>query len=56
MLKNPGAIISLVNNSKPPYLKLTHKFGVELPKSVADTHAIYKKNGTLSGLTVLPKK
>ena len=45
MLKKRDAIISLVNNRKPQYLKRTHKFGVELPKYVADTHAIDKNNG-----------
>ena len=45
MLKKRDAIIYLVNNSKPKYLKRTHKFGVELPKYVADAHAIDKKNG-----------
>ena len=44
MLKKRDAIIYLVNNSKPKYLKRTHKFGVELPKYVADAHAIDKKN------------
>ena len=44
VLKKREDIISLVNNSKPQYLKRTHKFGVELPKSVADAHAIYNKN------------
>ena len=45
VLKNRDAIISLVKNRRPHYLKRTHKFGVELPKSVADAHAIDKKNG-----------
>ena len=45
MLKKRDAIISLVNKRKPPYLKRTHKFGVEMPKSVADAHAIDKRNG-----------
>ena len=45
MLKKRETIISLVKNSKPQYLKRTHKFGVELPKSVADAHAVDKKKG-----------
>ena len=45
VLKKRGAIISLVKNRKPHYLKRTHKFGVEFPKSVADAHGIEKKNG-----------
>ena len=44
VLKKREAIISLVKNSKPQYLKRTHKFGVELPKSVSDAHAIYNNN------------
>ena len=43
-LKKRDAIISLVKNRKPQYLKCTHKFGVEFPKSVADAHDIEKKN------------
>ena len=45
VLKKCEAIISLVKNSKPQYLKRTHKFAVEFPKSVADAHAIDKNNG-----------
>ena len=45
VLKKRDTIISLVNNRKPQYLMCAHKFGVELPKSVDDAHAIYKKNG-----------
>ena len=45
VLKNRDAIIYLVKNSKPHYLKRTHNFGVELPKSVADAYAIDKNNG-----------
>ena len=44
VLKKGDAIISLVKNRKPQYLKRTHKFGVEFTKSVADVHAIDKKN------------
>ena len=45
VLKKRDAIIYLVKNRKPQYLKRTQKFDVELPKSVADAHAIDKKNG-----------
>ena len=45
VLKKRDAIIYLVNNSKPQYLKRTHKFGVNFLKSVADAHDIDKKNG-----------
>ena len=56
VLKKRDAIISLVNNRKPKYLKRTHKFGVELPKSVTDAYTIDKKMETLYGLTAFPKK
>ena len=45
VLKKGDAIISLVKNRKPQYLKRTHKFGVELLKYIADAHAIEKNNG-----------
>ena len=45
LLKKHGAIIYLVKNRNPHYLKRTHKFGVDLPKFVSDAHAIDKKNG-----------
>ena len=47
VLKKRDAIISLVKNRKPHYLKRTQKFDVELPKSVADAHDIDKKNGNI---------
>ena len=47
VLKKRDAIISLVKNRKPQYLKRTHKFGVELPKYVDDAHAIDKNNGNI---------
>ena len=45
VLKKRDAIIYVVKNRKPQYLKRTYKFGVELPKYVDDTHAIDKNNG-----------
>ena len=45
VLKKFDAIISLVQNRKPQYLNRTYKFGVELPRSATDAHAIEKKNG-----------
>ena len=45
VLNKHDTIISLVNNRKPHYLKRTHKFGVEFPKSADDAYAIDKKNG-----------
>ena len=45
VLKKRDTIIYLVKNRKPQYLKRTHKFGVQLPKSVADANAVDKNNG-----------
>ena len=45
MLKKRLRIITLVNKRNTRYLKKTHKFGVELPMSVAQIYAQDKKNG-----------
>ena len=39
-------IISLVKKRNAQYLKKTHKFGIEVPKSVAQAYALDKKNGS----------
>ena len=44
MLKKMFRIISLVKNRNVCYLKKTHKFGVEVPKSVDQAYALYKNN------------
>ena len=38
------SIISLVKKMNARYLKKTHKFGIEVPKSVAQAYAPDKKN------------
>jgi hypothetical protein len=38
-------IISLVRKRNPCYLKRTHKFGIELPKTVKEASELDKKNG-----------
>ena len=43
--KKQHRIISFVKKRSARYLKKTHKFGVELPKSVAEAYALDKKNG-----------
>jgi hypothetical protein len=38
-------IISLVRKRNPRYLKQTHKFGIELPKTIKEALELDKKNG-----------
>ena len=45
VLKKRERIISLVKKRSARYLKKTHKFGIELPKTVAEAYALDKKNG-----------
>jgi hypothetical protein len=45
ILKKRDCIISLVRKCNPHYLKRTHKFGIELPKTVKEALALDKKNG-----------
>ena len=42
-LNKSDTIISLVQKIQTRYLKKTHKFGIELPKTVAETHELEKK-------------
>ncbi len=45
VLRKRDRIISLVRKRNPCYLKRTHKFGIELPKTVKEALALDKKNG-----------
>ena len=45
MLKKRDRIISLVRKRKQIYLKKNHKFGIEVPTTVAEALELYKKNG-----------
>ncbi len=45
VLRKTDHIISLVRKRNPCYLKRTHKFGIELPKTVKDAFELDKKNG-----------
>ena len=40
-------IISLVKKRNTRYLNNTHKFGIEVPKSVAQAYALDEKNGNI---------
>ena len=44
-MKKRFRIISLVNKSNADHLKKTHKFGIEVPKSVAQAYVLDKNNG-----------
>ena len=39
-------IIALVKKRSTRFLKKTHKFGIEVPRSVTEAYALNKKNGT----------
>ncbi len=45
VLRKWDRIISLVKKRNPHYLKRTHKFGIELPKTVNEALELDKKNG-----------
>jgi hypothetical protein len=45
VLKKPDLLISLVCKRTTHYLKRTHKFGIEVPKTVKDALALDRKNG-----------
>ena len=44
VLKKRLRIISLVKKRNAQYLKKTHKFGIEVPKSVDQAYALDKNN------------
>ncbi len=45
MLRKYDQIISLVRRRTTHYLKRTHKFGIEIPKTVKEALALDSKNG-----------
>ena len=45
MLRKRDQIISLVRRRTTRYLKKTHKFGIEIPKTVKDALALDRQNG-----------
>ncbi len=45
MLRKCDQIISLVRRRTTRYLKRTHKFGIEVPKTVKEALAMDRKNG-----------
>jgi hypothetical protein len=44
-LKKRDRIISMVKRRSARYLKRTHKFGIEVPKTVAEARDLDQKNG-----------
>ncbi len=44
-MKKRDRIISLVHKQTTRYLKRTHKFGIEVPKTVKEALALDRKNG-----------
>ena len=45
VLRKRDQIISLVHRRTTRYLKMTHKFGIEIPKTVKEALALDRKNG-----------
>ena len=45
VLKKRDRIISMVKHRSARYLKRTHKFGIEVPKTVTDAHDLDRRNG-----------
>ncbi len=56
MLKKHGQIISLVRKRTTRYLKKTHKFGIEVPKTVKEVLALDCKNGNTLWVDAIPKE
>ena len=46
-MKKKLRIISLAKKRNTRYLNNTHKFGIEVPKSVAQAYALDEKNGNI---------
>jgi hypothetical protein len=47
VLRKREHIIALVKKRTTRFLKKTHKFGIEVPRSVAEAYALDKKNGNI---------
>jgi hypothetical protein len=56
VLRKRDHIISLVRKRNPCYLKRTHKFGIELPKTVNKALELDKKNGNTFWADAIAKK
>ncbi len=56
MLKKRDRIISLVYKRTTHYLKRTHKFGIEVPKTVKEALALDHKNGNTLWVDAIAKE
>ena len=54
-LKKSDSIISLAKKQQPRYLKKTHKFGVEMPKTVKEAAKLDAKNGDTKWMDAISK-
>ncbi len=55
-MKKRDRIISLVRKRTTRYLKRTHKFGIEVPKTVKETLALDCKNGNTLWVDAIAKE
>ncbi len=56
MLRKHDQIISLVHRRTTRYLKRTHKFGIEIPKTVKEALALDHKNGNTLWVDAIMKE
>jgi hypothetical protein len=56
VLKKRDQIISLVRRGTTRYLKRTHKFGIEIPKTVNEALALDRKNGNTLWANAIAKE
>ena len=55
-LNKRGSIISLVKKRQTRYLKKTHKFGIEMPKTVKEASKLDAKNGDTKWMDEISKE
>ena len=55
-LKKRDSIIYLVNKRQTRYLKKTHKFGIEMPKTVKEATELDAKNGDTKWMDTISKE
>jgi hypothetical protein len=56
VLRKRDRIISLISKWNPCYLKRTHKFGIELPKTIKEALELDKKNGNTFWANAIAKE
>jgi hypothetical protein len=56
ILRKKDRIISYVRKHNPRYLKPTHKFGIELPKTAKEALALDRKNGNTFWANAIAKE